>query len=194
VHWQHPQIVTWEKRKRKETNKKKLQQAIESQRKAKKKITWRWQVSNPLGKGNGSTHPRQIYAQEKSTNHQTKNSKTMMSSPAHMQDPPEPMQLPLDECMQTTSWNRAATSAQLSLVRPVDKIAQHLGITPVRPGPLTGPADATWETARAQKSLETTWKPSKCVQQAISSSNFSPLLTMHESSQKCQKFNQELLK
>jgi hypothetical protein len=88
VHWQHPQIVTWEKRKRKETNKKKLQQAIESQRKAKKKITWRWQVSNPLGKGNGSTHPRQIYAQEKSTNHQTKNSKTMMSSPCtHARSP-----------------------------------------------------------------------------------------------------------
>jgi hypothetical protein len=115
-----------------------------------------------------------------------KTQKTSWAPPAHMQDPPEPMQLPLDECMQTTSWNRAATSAQLSPVRPVDKIAQHLGITPVRPGPLTGPADATWETARAQKSLETTWKPSKCVQQAISSSNFSPLLTMHESSKKCQ--------
>jgi hypothetical protein len=42
--------------------------------------------------------------------------------------------------------------------------------------------------------LKTTWKPSKSVQQAISSSNFSPLLTMHESSQKCQKFNLELLK
>jgi hypothetical protein len=36
---------------------------------------------------------------------------------------------------------------------------------------------------RAQKWLETTWKPSKCIQQAISSSNFSPLLAMHESSQ-----------
>jgi hypothetical protein len=40
---------------------------------------------------------------------------------------------------------------------------------------------------RAQKWLETTWKPSKCVQQAISRSNFSPLLAMHESSQKCKK-------
>jgi hypothetical protein len=34
---------------------------------------------------------------------------------------------------------------------------------------------------RAQKWLETTWKSSKCIQQAISSSNLSPLLTMHES-------------
>jgi hypothetical protein len=56
--------------KRKETNKKKLQQAIESREKAKSKITWRRQVSDPLGKGNGSTHPRQNYAQAKSTNHQ----------------------------------------------------------------------------------------------------------------------------
>jgi hypothetical protein len=47
---------------------------------------------------------------------------------------------------------------------------------------------------RAQKWLKTTWKPSKCVQQAISSSNFSPFLAMHESSQKCKTFNLELLK
>jgi hypothetical protein len=50
---------------------KKLQQAIESWRKAKSKITWRRQVSDPLGKGNGSTHPRQNHAQAKSTNHQS---------------------------------------------------------------------------------------------------------------------------
>jgi hypothetical protein len=35
----HSQDVTQEKRKRKETNKKKLQQAIESETKAKSKIT-----------------------------------------------------------------------------------------------------------------------------------------------------------
>jgi hypothetical protein len=34
--------------------------------------------------------------------------------------------------------------------RLVDKIAQHLVTTPVRPVYLTGQADATWETARAQ--------------------------------------------
>jgi hypothetical protein len=41
---------------------------------------------------------------------------------------------------------------------------------------------------RAQKWLETSRKPSKCIQQAISSSNVSPLLAMHESSQKMQNF------
>jgi hypothetical protein len=46
---------------------------------------------------------------------------------------------------------------------------------------------------RARKWLETTWKPFKCIQQAILSSNFSPLLAMHESSQKCKTLNQELL-
>jgi hypothetical protein len=39
VHSQHPHKVTREKRKRKETNKKKLQQAIENQTKEKSKIT-----------------------------------------------------------------------------------------------------------------------------------------------------------
>jgi hypothetical protein len=81
VHWQHPHIVTQEKRKRKEMNKKKLQQAIESQTTAKSKITWRTQLSDPLGKGNGSTYPRQNYAQAKSTNYQTKARKTTKSLP-----------------------------------------------------------------------------------------------------------------
>jgi hypothetical protein len=36
-----------------------------------------------------------------------------------MQAPHEPMQLPLDECMQTTSQNRVAASALLWPVRPV---------------------------------------------------------------------------
>jgi hypothetical protein len=84
-------------------NKKKFQQAIESKTKAKCKITSRRQVSDPLGKGNGSTHPRQNYAQAKSANHQTIARKTTKSSPAYMETPPEPMQLPLDECMQNTT-------------------------------------------------------------------------------------------
>jgi hypothetical protein len=73
--------VTREKRKRKEMNKKKLQQAIKSQTKAKSKITCRRQVSDPLGEGNDSTHPRQRKAQAKSTNHRIKTRKTTKSSP-----------------------------------------------------------------------------------------------------------------
>jgi hypothetical protein len=154
VRWQHTLIVTWEKRKRKEKNKNKFQQAIESQTRAKENITWRRQVSDPLGKGNDSTHPRQNYAQAKSTNHQTKARKPQRAPPAHMQAPPEPMQLPLDECMQIT-WRKTEQLHQLSFdrsdqspspVRPVGKIAQHLGTTPVGPVPFTGQADATWET------------------------------------------------
>jgi hypothetical protein len=83
----------------------KLQQAIESQWKAKNKITCRRQVSDPLGKGNDLTHPRQSYAQATRANHQTKARKPERALPAHMQDPSEPMQLPLDECMQTT-WRK----------------------------------------------------------------------------------------
>jgi hypothetical protein len=76
-----------EKRKEK-INKKKRQQMNESQRKAKRKITGRRQVSEPLGKGNGSTHPRQNYAQAKSANHQSKARKPQRAPPAHMQAPP----------------------------------------------------------------------------------------------------------
>jgi hypothetical protein len=50
--------------------------------------------------------------------------------------------------------NRAAPSALLWPVvltgRPVDKIIQDLGTTPVRPVSLTGQVGATWEIARAQ--------------------------------------------
>jgi hypothetical protein len=67
-------------RKRKETNKEKLQQVIERQRKANSKITCRRQVSDPLGKGNSSTHPRQNYAQAKSKP-PNQRSKTTKSSP-----------------------------------------------------------------------------------------------------------------
>jgi hypothetical protein len=124
VHWQHTYIVTQEKKKRKETNKKELQQAIESQRKAKRKITWRRQVSDPLGKGNDSTHPRQNYAKAKSTNHQPKAQKPQRAPPAHMQAPPEPMQLSLHECMQSTWQNRAAALALFSPVRPTNTTGQ----------------------------------------------------------------------
>jgi hypothetical protein len=84
--------------------------------------------------------------------------KTTKSPPTHMQAPPEPMQLPLDECMQTTSQTEQLlqlcfdqSDRSTSPIRLVDKIAQHLGTTPVRPVYLTGQADATWETTQAQK-------------------------------------------
>jgi hypothetical protein len=44
--------------------------------------------------------------------------------PAHMQAPPEPMHLPLDECMQDTTWNRAAATTQPKPVRPVNTTGQ----------------------------------------------------------------------
>jgi hypothetical protein len=148
VHWQQTQIVTWEKRKRKETNEKKLQQVIESQPKAKSKITWRRQVSDRLGKGNGSTHPRQNYAQAKSANHQTKARKPQRAPPAHMQAPPEPMQHPLDKCMRTTTWNRAAASSQLSPVRPVTLTGQTGGQDRLAPGNHTGQTGALHRSGR----------------------------------------------
>jgi hypothetical protein len=122
VHWQHKHIVTWEKKEKKQ-NKKKLQHAIESQRKEKRKITWR-KVSNPLGKGNGSTHLRQNYAQAKSANHQSKARKPQRA-PLHT------CMLPLNQCSspwtnacKTLDENKVAASAELWLVRPVDTTGQ----------------------------------------------------------------------
>jgi hypothetical protein len=91
-------LVTREKRKRKETNKKRLEQAIESQTKAKSKITRRRQVSDPLGKGNGSTNLRQNYAQAKSANHQTKARKPQRA-PLHT------CKLPVNQC--NSPWTNA---------------------------------------------------------------------------------------
>jgi hypothetical protein len=96
VHWQHPHKVTREKRKRKESDKKKPQQVIESQREARNEITWRRQVSDPLGKGNDSTHPRQNHAQTKSTKHRSKARTPQRAPTAHMQAPPEPKHTPAE--------------------------------------------------------------------------------------------------
>jgi hypothetical protein len=82
--------------KRKEKEKKLRKETSTSDRKLKKRQRGRSledeQVSDPLGKGNGSTHPRQNHAQAKITNHQTKARTTQRSPPAHMQAPPEPLQ------------------------------------------------------------------------------------------------------
>jgi hypothetical protein len=56
--------------------------------------------------------------------------------PAHMQAPPELMQLPWTNACEPLDKNRAAALTQL---------------WPVRPVTLTSQTDATWETTRAQK-------------------------------------------
>jgi hypothetical protein len=99
-------------------NKKKPQQAIESQRKAKSKITWRRQVSDPLGKGNGSTKPRQNHAQAKITNHQSKARTTQRAPLAHMQAPPEPKHTPPEPMQQcNTGMQQRAKSYSLCPAR-----------------------------------------------------------------------------
>jgi hypothetical protein len=135
VHWQHPLKVTREKRKRKETNKKKLQQAIESQTKAKSKITWRRQVSDPLGKGNSSTHPRQNKAQAKSANHQTKARKTTKSSPCTHVSSPLPNATP-------PGWMHANHLKKIEQLHQLSSDRSDRSPPPVRPvlNMCTGPA------------------------------------------------------
>jgi hypothetical protein len=109
VHWQHTHLVIREKEKIKETNKKKLQQVIESREKAKSKITWRRQVSDPLGKGNDSTHPRQNHALEKSTNHQS-----IQELPLHI------CKLPLNKCQLWAQTGQAGSQYRSDRFRTVD--------------------------------------------------------------------------
>jgi hypothetical protein len=87
-------LVTREKKKKK----KRLKETPTSDRKPEERqragSLEEEQVSDPLGKGNDSTHPRRNNAQVKSTHHQSKARTTQRAPPAHMQAPPEPKHNP----------------------------------------------------------------------------------------------------
>jgi hypothetical protein len=79
-----------------------------------------------------------------------------------MQAPPEPMQLPLDECMQDTTWNRAAATTQPWPVRPVHTTGktdvQHVNratLWPVRLVTSTGQTGAHQSPEMARNHLKT---------------------------------------
>jgi hypothetical protein len=98
----HMKVIR-EKRKRKETNKKKLQQAIQSQPKGKEQDNLKKTSLGPLRQGQrlDTSETKQSSSKECKPPKQ-KLEQPQRAPPAHMQAPPEPMQLPLDECMQTT--------------------------------------------------------------------------------------------
>jgi hypothetical protein len=115
-----------EKRKRKEMNKKKLQQAIESQTKARSKISWRRQVSDPLARA-AARHIRDNQAQAKSANYQNKARTTTKSSPyTHASSP----------CTNATPPGRM----HANLLKTGQ--LQQLQLTPVRPVTTTGQTGA----------------------------------------------------
>jgi hypothetical protein len=81
----------------------------------------------------------------------TKLEQPQRAPPAHMQAPPEPMHLPLDECMQT-SWKQGSCcnfSSHRSSppVRPVPKMCTGPALRPVTPTGQTG-AQQSPEMAR----------------------------------------------
>jgi hypothetical protein len=115
---------TEEKRKRKETNNRNSNKRSKANEKAKSKITWRRQVSDPLGKGNGSTHPWQTMLKQRAqtTNPKPENDKEL---PLHT------CKLPQNQC--NSPWtnackphcqNKATASALLWPVRPVNHTSQ----------------------------------------------------------------------
>jgi hypothetical protein len=124
-------LITKERKgKQRKRTKKKLQQVIESQRKGEEKDHLKKTSLGPLRQG------QQLDTTETKTSSSNKQTPTkQISKPqrtalTHMQDPPKPMQPLLNECIQTSSQNIAAASAQLCLVRLVHSIgqtsAQHL--------------------------------------------------------------------
>jgi hypothetical protein len=72
-------LVTKKKKKTKETTKRNSNKRS----KAKERQRARSLEEEPLGKGNGSTHPRQNHAQAKITDHQTK-TRTTQRAPLHI--------------------------------------------------------------------------------------------------------------
>jgi hypothetical protein len=79
VHWQHPQIVTREKRKRKEMNKKKLQQVIE--RKGKEQDHLKKTSLGPLRQGQLLDTSETKLCSNKERKPPNQNSKATTSSP-----------------------------------------------------------------------------------------------------------------
>jgi hypothetical protein len=85
---------------------------IESQRKGKEQDHLKKTSLKPLRQGKRLDTSEKKHSQAKSTNHQSNARKPQRAPLAHMQAPPEPAQLPLDECMQTISQTRVAVIAQ----------------------------------------------------------------------------------
>jgi hypothetical protein len=136
---------------------------IESQRKAKRKITWRRQVSDPLGKGNSSTHPRQNYAQAESANHQSKTRKTTKSSPCtHASSPwtnaTPPRRMHANHLTKTEQLHQLSSDKSdrsTPLVRPVLNMWIGPALRPVRPMTSTGQIGDTQSPEMARNHLKT---------------------------------------
>jgi hypothetical protein len=145
---------------------------------------------DPLGKGNSSTHPRQNHAQANSANHQSKGRTTQRAPPAHMQAPPGPNHTPLEPMQQCTMGMQQRAKTCSLCLGGLDRLhwavrlpTKHLTAW----GALDRPLTALHQTA--QNLLEPIGTPSKCSQVPKTCTNFSPLLTMHESRQNAKSFN-----
>jgi hypothetical protein len=88
-------LVTKEKRKRKETTKGNSNKRLKAKERQRARSLEEEQVSDPLGKGNGSTHPRQNMLKQRA---QTTNPKLEQ----HKEFPLSQSTLPLSQCSNAT--------------------------------------------------------------------------------------------
>jgi hypothetical protein len=146
----------------------------------------------PLRQGQQLDTSETKHAQAKSANHRNRARTPQRPPPAHMQAPPEPKHTPpeqMQQCnagMQQRGKTCSLCPGQLDrLYRAVRPPVPHLTAWgAVRP--------ALHETA--QNLPEQIGTPSKHSQVPKECTNFSPLLTMHESRQNAKTFNIYLLK
>jgi hypothetical protein len=89
VHWQHTSFGN--QREKEETTKRNSNKSSKAKGKEKSKITWIRQVSDPLSKGNSSTHPRQKLCSSKEHKPPIQSLKTTKSSPCTDATPPRRM-------------------------------------------------------------------------------------------------------
>jgi hypothetical protein len=112
VHWQHTWFVNKEKKKRKETTKRNSNKWSKAKERQRARSHEEEQVSDPLGKGNGSTHPRQNMLKQRA--HTTKSAQGHEPK-THTRVPPAHMQTPLEQMHARRSLGNARQRANQAL-------------------------------------------------------------------------------
>jgi hypothetical protein len=163
---------------------------IESQRKARSKITWRRTSLGPLRQGQRLNTSETKHAQAKSANHRNRAQTPQRAPPAHMQAPPEPKHTPPEQMQQYNAGmqQRAKTCSFCPgrldrLYKAVRPPVPHLTAwVAVRPPQETGPAP------NCPKFAWTNWNTFQTLLGAQSMHKLLPLVDNAWIKAKCENF------
>ena len=128
---------------------------------------------SPKTRANGSTQPRQKSKnspkRSKPPRHKLRRHKELPLNTCRL--PLSKFKLPLNKCSIKEQFNIQAQTGQTGTTHRSDRRPSSW---PVRPVPGTGQAG----DQQSPENVRNLWKPSKCIQNHFSFTNFSPLLTM----------------